>query len=101
MLITAKLKSRFVSASSHQSYVLFSPSEEGFKTILEYSCDCKVGLRTVGMCSHVTALLFYFGYAPHNGGVKHICMHLKNIFDFQHDDSGEEGNYDDDGVDLE
>lgn len=84
-LIMADFKSRFVSASTHRTCALFTTIETGSKNILEYCCSCKAGLRTVGMCSHVTALLFYLGYAPHHGGVKHICMHLKNLFNVQLD----------------
>lgn len=84
-LIMSEIASRFVSSKSHRAYVPFTSQEMGSKNILGYCCVCKSGLRTVGMCSHVTAILFYLGYAHYNGGVKHVCLHLKNMFDIQRD----------------
>lgn len=81
VLVMAQLKSRFRSSKTHRSFVLFSASNSGHEAILGYCCQCKVGLRTVGVCSHVMALIFFLGYAPHNGGIKHICLHLKDVFD--------------------
>ncbi|KAF9803823.1 hypothetical protein SFRURICE_013100 [Spodoptera frugiperda] len=36
-------------------------------TIKSDCCNCIVGLRTVGCCSHVMSILWYLSYACHEG----------------------------------
>lgn len=80
VLVMTKLNSRFSSSKTHRSFVLFNGNGTGHEAILGYCCQCKTGLRTVGVCSHVMALIFFLGYAPQNGGIKHICLHLTHVF---------------------
>lgn len=81
VLVMITLKSRFVSAQKYRPYILFDSNATGLEAILEYTCDCKHGKRTVGCCSHVMCILFYMGYARHKGGVIEKARHLRNVFD--------------------
>lgn len=92
-LVMGELISRFVSSRKHCAFVLFHPEKMGKETVLHYVCACKVGLRKVGMCSHVMAIIYFWGYAHYNGGVKEICLHLKNMFPVE-DEIEEENQYD-------
>lgn len=89
VLVIAELMSRFVSARKHRPFVLFHPDKIGHEAVLHYVCGCKCGLRAVGMCSHVMAVIYYLGYAPYNGGVKEVCLHLKHMFPNQNDSESE------------
>lgn len=80
-LITINLKSRFVAKKCWNPYVLFNPFECGAPSILGYCCNCKVGNRTVGVCSHVMSLLFYLGFAHRQKKVLQKAVHLKYIFE--------------------
>lgn len=81
------LRSRFVNSKSYRTYVLFNPNTEGRNAILGYYCDCKVGTRTVGCCSHVMTMLFYFGFVYHEGiQITQTAAHLDNVFRFNLDD---------------
>lgn len=91
-LVMGELISRFVSSRKHCAFVLFHPEKTGKEAVLHYVCACKVGLRTVGMCSHVMAIIYFLGYAQYNGGVKEICLHLKNMFPVE-DEIEEESQY--------
>lgn len=82
-LIMCELSSRFVSNTHWKPFVLFNPYSNGKSSILAYCCNCKVGNRTVGMCSHVMCIIFYLGYANNNQEVLKKAEHLKHIFDTQ------------------
>lgn len=80
ILITMNLSSRFVSNSTWTPYVLFEPFASGKRAILEYCCNCKVGERTVGCCSHVMVILYYLGYSYKEEKNLKKAEHLKGIF---------------------
>ncbi|CAC5400666.1 unnamed protein product [Mytilus coruscus] len=57
-LICAKMQSRHVSA---RAYLLWIQYDE--VTVLGWFCKCHAGARIVGMCAHVSAVIWYLGYA--------------------------------------
>ncbi|CAC5393858.1 unnamed protein product [Mytilus coruscus] len=57
-LICAKMQSRHVSA---RAYLLWIQYDE--VTVLGWLCKCRAGARIVGMCAHVSAVIWYLGYA--------------------------------------
>lgn len=59
-LVMMEITSRFVANKHWLPYVLFTPYVNEKTAILSYCFNCKVGKRTVGMCSHVMCILFYF-----------------------------------------
>lgn len=78
-LITINIGSRFISGKQWKPFVLFSRVSSGYDAILGYCCNCKVGLRTVGCCSHVMTILYFLGYAQYNGNLKQKAKHLENV----------------------
>lgn len=96
VLIMTSQKSRFVSTTVHRSYVVFDPFVLDYQSILHYCCDCKVGRRTVGCCSHVMCIIHFFGYAQYNGGIAKVAKHLENIFDRESCEHEENVDLDDD-----
>lgn len=65
LLILVNFKSRFQSARTHSSYVLFDTNAEGKDVVKAHCCSCKNGLRTVGCCSHVMTIIWYLYFIDH------------------------------------
>lgn len=83
ILLMTRQISRFVSGTKYRSYVLFDPAGTDFRSILEYCCECKVGRRTVGCCSHVMTIIYYLGFAHYFEGITKVAKHLDHVFDRQ------------------
>ncbi len=49
-------------------------------SILEYCCQCKNGLRTVGCCAHVMAVLWYLGFARYQAEIPRPANRLYEFF---------------------
>lgn len=81
ILLIMNLKSRFVSQKIYRVYVLFDKNKVGIESILHYCCDCKVGKRTIGCCSHTMTMLYYLGIISKTGQHVEVAGHLKHYFD--------------------
>lgn len=66
ILLLTILRSRFRNSGKYQTFVLADQAKNGIEGIIEYCCDCKHGLRTVGCCSHVMCMTGYLGVLKHN-----------------------------------
>lgn len=91
-LVRSKIKSRFQSQKIHKTYVLVDAKKCSVSSILGYCCTCKNGLRTIGCCSHVMLIIWYFGYAARNRSARGIASFLDNFFIQSDDDSDPEDN---------
>lgn len=80
VLLMINIKSRFVSARKYRAYVLYDANKQDVGSVLGYYCSCKNGLRTVGCCSHTMTIIYYLGWAQHNGGIKEPSTHLRDVF---------------------
>lgn len=67
MLLRAKIKSRHSSARTYFVFIVAETNMNGRDAIISYCCNCIVGLRTVGCCSHVMSIIWYLSYARHEG----------------------------------
>lgn len=84
-----RIFSRFRNAGQHQLWIAFNeeyvednPQLEDNEPILGYYCVCKSGARTLGMCSHIAALIWFLGYARHQDVVKYPSLQvLQSIMD--------------------
>lgn len=61
-IIRAKIASRFSRTRKHQVWLEYINDCNPSKAILGYYCQCKVGARTVGCCSHIMSIVRYLGY---------------------------------------
>lgn len=59
LLLLFNLPSRFVSGKKHSTYILLEMILDDEYIVKEYTCSCKNGLRSVGCCSHVMAVIWY------------------------------------------
>lgn len=80
ILVKTKMKSRFRSGVSLDSYILVDGSKRGADAIKAYCCECKHGLRTVGCCSHIMTTIYFLSYARHNGRFRPVAPYLNNAF---------------------
>lgn len=64
-LIRARIQSRFSRSKTHDAWVKFETTENGYKAITGLYCTCKVGERTLGCCSHLTSIIRYLGFDRH------------------------------------
>lgn len=79
IFIHANIKSRFRSQKKHEAYVLYDENAADINNILYY-CKCQHGQRTAGCCSHVMAIVWYFGLGRYEQN-KDPASHLNNFFD--------------------
>lgn len=59
-LICVKLQSRHVSSKHHLLWIHFDAC-----SVRGWYCRCRSGSRVVGMCAHITSVIWYLGYARH------------------------------------
>jgi hypothetical protein len=60
-LLYCKFFSRHKSQTIYNVYIEYNPLDKTINSISEWYCNCKIGARTVGCCSHIAALLYYLG----------------------------------------
>ena len=60
-LIRVRLQSRHVSSKKHLLLIRYSDS-----SVTAWYCRCRTGARVVGVCSHITAVIWFLGYAQRN-----------------------------------
>lgn len=58
-IIKVEVRSRHISRKTYHTYVHYTPNGNGYKAIRRYYCQCANGMRTVGCCSHSTAIIYY------------------------------------------
>ncbi len=62
-LLRSKVQSRHHNSEKYNVAVKYNDTK-----VLQYCCSCIPGLRNVGCCSHVAAIIWYLGYARHQPG---------------------------------
>lgn len=78
-LIVANLSSRHRSGVKYETFVFFDNAKRGAEAIVSYCCGCINGQRTVGCCSHVMTIIYYFGYARHLDKIRAISTGLNSL----------------------
>lgn len=59
-IIKVKMNSRHASQTIYSVFIEYDKSDKK-DPIKSWYCDCKVGARTVGCCSHIASVIWYFG----------------------------------------
>lgn len=77
IFIHARITSRFRGQKMHNVYILYD-SKALNRDILHY-CSCQHGQRTVGCCSHVMTIVWYFGFGRFKKKTE-PAAHLNNFF---------------------
>lgn len=74
--IQAVISSRFQGRVKHKVYVLVDLKLQSTDAIISYYCSCKNGQRTIGMCAHAMAIVWYLSYARH---MEHLSLPAANL----------------------
>jgi hypothetical protein len=61
-IIRNRLRSHHKSQARYNVFIRYNPQ---IHLNIDWCCDCPVGLRTVGCCSHIASIIYYLGYARH------------------------------------
>lgn len=82
VLILVDLHSRFRTSKYHRLFVMADAAANGPDAIIGYTCECRHGLRTVGCCGHIMAVIGYFAYYRHHPAqLKEVSGFLHKIFE--------------------
>lgn len=100
VLLKVRLRSRHSNNVKYFAYVLVDKQKQNIQAIVGHTCTCKVGKRIVGCCSHVTTIIWYFGFARHETNILLPAHYLNTFFvddtnsisDNSTTDSGDESN---------
>ncbi|XP_043476198.1 uncharacterized protein LOC122507514 [Leptopilina heterotoma] len=79
LLFKAQIRSRHSNSVKYYVYVLLDTTLDGLQSIIGHSCGCKVGNRVNGCCSHVTLIIWYFGYRRFHD-MKNPEIHENQVF---------------------
>ena len=82
-LIMAKIQSRHINNLEYNVYIKYRPGGNSYDGIEGWYCTCKDGSRTIGWGSHITCIIYYFGYGKYEVSLKKPANHLNNIFPSQ------------------
>lgn len=81
VVILVDLHSRFRASKFHRLFVMADTAVIGADSIVGYTCECRHGLRTVGCCGHIMAVIGYFSFYRHNPDqLKEVSAFLNNLF---------------------
>jgi hypothetical protein len=61
-------------------YILVDVSKTGVDSIVEYCCQCKTGLRTIGCCAHVMVVLWYLGLGRYESEIARPANSLDEFY---------------------
>lgn len=88
-ILCAKIQSRHISA---KKYLLWIRHDD--ISIKSWFCKCKVGTRVVGMCAHITSVIWFLGLARHEEsgvcGVRDWCSSVEDAAALPIDESESE-----------
>ncbi|KAF5304694.1 hypothetical protein FQA39_LY09471 [Lamprigera yunnana] len=61
-IVQVHVQSRHIKRQMYRVYVKYKPRSSGVSSIPGYCCEFANGLRTVGCCSHVSAVIYYLSH---------------------------------------
>ena len=88
-LIRVKIQSRHKTSKQYNVYIEYEPNSTGYDSIKRYFCKCNTGCRTVGMCSHITSIIWYLGFVRHQKDYTLKYKDLLKIFDTEAQEESE------------
>ena len=76
------LHSRFSNSAVHKLWISYDGEKSGWEAITGWTCDCPPGLRTVGCCAHIAAVIWYLSHGRYLENVK---IPARNLFQYIRD----------------
>ena len=75
------VQSRHINAKKYRVFIRYYPSTNSIDGICSYCCECANGTRTIGCCSHISALIFYLSHARYQSKFTRPNEILTSLFD--------------------
>ena len=75
-LLRVLVKSPLPNQLIYKAYPKLNPEKEGIDSIEGWLCRCKVSLRTVEYCEHITSVIYYLSYGNYQESLKYPDEHL-------------------------
>ena len=60
-ILRVHIQSRHRTSKQYYLWVEWDPKVNGSKSVTGWYCTCKAGMRTVGCCAHIAAVIWYLG----------------------------------------
>ncbi|CAH2100482.1 unnamed protein product [Euphydryas editha] len=79
-VLKAQVQSRHIGRKVYRCFIEYKPDTIGWSGILRYCCECANGLRTIGCCSHVAAIIFYLAHARYLAKIPRPAEILNSLF---------------------
>ena len=80
-IIRFDVQSRHKNSKVYKCYINYVPNLNCIEGIARYCCDCANGLRTVGCCCHIAAVIYYLSNARYEARIIKPAEFLSKIFD--------------------
>ena len=79
-ILFAIIKSRHANATKYKVYCKYKPNSNDVDAIESWYCTCKTGMRTVGVCSHVACIIYFFAHGKYLDYIPSVGGSLLSIF---------------------
>ena len=79
-ILQIEIRSRHKSAKYYKILIKYEPNGMGEKSITGWSCTCPNGLRTIGSCVHICAVILYLSNTKYNSNQFHPAKKLTELF---------------------
>lgn len=80
-ILRLQVRSRHSEATTYKCYIHYKSNVTGPDGILRYYCECPNGMRTIGCCSHVAAVIYYMSLARYLSRIIRPAEHLTKIYE--------------------
>ncbi|XP_058805630.1 uncharacterized protein LOC131672433 [Phymastichus coffea] len=95
-LLKVRVRSRHIESKTYNCYIQYKPNTIGYSGIVRFCCECTNGMRIIGCCSHVAAVIYYLAYARFQSCIVKPAEHLTRIYEQDHVVTSIEEDSDDD-----
>ena len=75
-ILRVHIQSRHRTSKQYYLWVEWDPKVNGSKSVTGWYCMCKAGMRTVGCCAHIAAVIWYLAIARYD---KHKFLRACNV----------------------
>lgn len=84
------IRSKHSKATKYRVYCKYNPNIKSPDSIEWWYCTCKTGERTVGCCTHVATIVYFFSYAQYLDSISDPAGELLSIFVYNNKDTNED-----------
>lgn len=79
-ILKLQVQSRHINSKKYNCYIEYNPDSIGPCGITRYFCECSNGMRTIGCCSHVAAVIYFLSHARYLSKIIRPAVKLTKIF---------------------